>query len=155
MSDSEHKNNKSLRKPYLTMPGATGMPDVKDYLSSMPKEREHRFESAGEFITRLAHRVTKWRTSLPEDELPVVLTFLPTGDVVEVLTVGEDGHSSVVIEGMVNDSPCMFISHQASLQILCYTRKLEDVEGSAEEAEGEPQKKRTIGFHVGGEEIEA
>ena len=138
-----------LRKPYIQMPGATGMPDMKEILSSVPKEREHRFESAGEFITRLANRVTKWRESLPEDQIPVVLTFLPTGDVVEVLTVGEDGHSSVVIEGLVNDSPCMFISHQASLQILCYTRQV------AEEEKEAPKKKRTIGFHVGGESIEA
>jgi len=142
------KNN-GLRKPYIQMPGATGMPDMKEILSSVPKEREHRFESAGEFITRLANRVTKWRESLPEDQIPAVLTFLPTGDVVEVLTVGEDGHSSVVIEGLVNDSPCMFISHQASLQILCYTRQV------AEEEKEAPKKKRTIGFHVGGESIEA
>ena len=128
------------------------MPDMREILASMPKEREHRFESAGEFITRLANRVTKWRNSLPDDEVPVVLTFLPTGDVVEVITVGEDGHSSVVIEGLVDGSPCMFISHQASLQILCYTRKIDELE---EEEEEKPAKKRTIGFHVGGEEIEA
>jgi len=72
------KNN-GLRKPYIQMPGATGMPDMKEILSSVPKEREHRFESAGEFITRLANRVTKWRESLPEDQIPAVLTFLPTG----------------------------------------------------------------------------
>lgn len=154
MSDPIKKASKSLRKPYLTMPGATGMPDMKEILSSMPKEREHRFESAGEFITRLAHRVTKWRNSLAEDEIPVVLTFLPTGDVVEVVTVGEDGHSSVVIEGLVDGSPCMFISHQASLQILCYTRKVEE-EGEQNDSEEGLSKKRTIGFHVGGEEIEA
>ena len=148
----ESFTNKGLRKPYLTMPGATGMPDMREILASMPKEREHRFESAGEFITRLANRVTKWRNSLPDDEVPVVLTFLPTGDVVEVITVGEDGHSSVVIEGLVDGSPCMFISHQASLQILCYTRKIDELE---EEEEEKPAKKRTIGFHVGGEEIEA
>lgn len=145
--------NKNLRKPYFTMPGATGMPDMKEILSSMPKEREHKFESAGEFIKRLAHRVTKWRNSLPEDEIPVVLTFLPTGDVVEVVTVGEDGHSSVVIEGVVEGSPCMFISHQASLQILCYTRKM-SAEGE-DESPDDARVKRTIGFHVGGEEIEA
>lgn len=127
------------------------MPDMKDILASMPTEQQHRFESAGEFIKRLAQRVSRWRESLPADEIPVVLTFLPTGDVVEVQTLGEDGHSSVVIEGLVEGSPCMFISHQASLQILCYTKKMED------EVEGEeaPQPKRTIGFHVGGEEIEA
>ncbi len=129
------------------------MPDMKDILSSMPTEQQHRFESAGEFIKRLAHRVSRWRDSLPEDEVPMVLTFLPTGDVVEVLTLGEDGHSSVVIEGLVEGSPCMFISHQASLQILCYTRKVE--EDGETGAESEPKPKRTIGFHVGGEEIEA
>lgn len=139
----------SLRRPYLTMPGATGMPDLKHILASMPKEQEHRFESAGEFIKRLAHRVSKWRENVAEDEVPVVLSFLPTGDIVEVLTIGEDGHSSVVIEGLVDGSPCMFISHQASLQILCYTRKIE------EEPEEEPKPRRRIGFHVGGEEFEA
>jgi len=129
------------------MPGATGMPDLKDILASMPKEQQHRFESAGEFIKRLAHRVTKWRESVAEDEIPVVLTFLPTGDIVEVLSIGEDGHSSVVIEGLVDGMPSMFISHQASLQILCYTKKIE-------EDAPEPAR-RVIGFHVGGEEIEA
>lgn len=148
---SKSISNKNIRRPYITMPGATGMPDMKDILASMPTEQQHRFESAGEFIKRLAQRVSRWRESLPADEIPVVLTFLPTGDVVEVQTLGEDGHSSVVIEGLVEGSPCMFISHQASLQILCYTKKMED------EVEGEeaPQPKRTIGFHVGGEEIEA
>ena len=128
------------------------MPDLGEALASMPKEREHRFESAGEFIMRLAHRVAKWRESLPEDEEPVVLTFLQTGDVVEVLTIGEDGHAGVVIEGLVEGAPVMFISHQASLQILCYTRKIEP-EKNADGEEEEP-KPRTIGFHVGGEEIE-
>ena len=138
----------SIRKPYISLPGATnGIPEMQDILASMPKEREHRFESAGEFIQRLALRVAKWRGSVAEDEVPVVLAFLPTGDPVEVLTIGEDGHSSVVIEGLVDGSPCMFISHQASLQVLCYTRKLE--------AEEQELPRRMIGFHVGGEEIEA
>ncbi len=140
--------NSTIRKPYLSLPGASnGMPEMQDILASMPKEREHRFESAGEFIRRLAHRVAKWREAIAEDEVPVVLAFLPTGDAVEVLTIGEDGHSSVVIEGLVEGSPCMFISHQASLQVLCYTRKLEQEEAEA--------PRRMIGFHVGGEEIEA
>lgn len=135
-----------FRKPYISLPGAThGIPNLKEILASVPKEREHRFESAGEFIRRLADRVVKWRESLPDGEVPVVLTFLQTGDVVEVLTIGEDGHSGVVIEGMVGDSPCMFISHQASLQILCYTRAVQE----------EEQPRRMIGFHVGGETIEA
>ena len=136
-----------IRKPYLSLPRATHMPDVKAILASMPKEQEHKFESAGEFVKRLAERVIRWRELLEENREPVILTFLPTGDVVEVLTIGEDGHSSVVIEGLVDNDPCMFISHQASLQILCYTREITP--------EQKPPQKRTIGFHVGGQEIEA
>ena len=143
MSDS------NLRKPYLSLPGAGDIPNVKDFLASMPKEQEHKFESAGEFVKRLAQRISRWREMLPDDLEPVILTFLPTGDIVEVLSVGEDGHSSVVVEGLLENDPVMFISHQASLQVLCYTRKVED-------KEDEPEKpKRRIGFHVGGEEIEA
>jgi len=123
-------NSKSIRSPYISLPNAG---------------------SAGEFVKRLAQRIARWREMLPEDREPVILSFLPTGDVVEVLSIGEDGHSSVVIEGMVDDeAPCMFISHQASLQILCYTRKVEE----DKDKEKEP-KKRTIGFHVDGEEFEA
>jgi len=141
----------SIRKPYLTLPGAANMPNIKEILSSMPMEQEHRFESAGEFVKRLANRVTKWREMLPDDLEPVILSFLPTGDVVEVVSIGEDGHSSVVIEGLVDDAPCMFISHQASLQVLCYTRKIEKDD---DDELDQPKKRRTIGFHVGGEEFE-
>ena len=143
MSSEEEDRELLLRQPYLTLPGATGMPDVQEILAHMPAEEQHRFESAGEFVTRLAVRVAKWREQLPDDEQPIILALLPNGNAVEVWSVGEDGHSSVVVEGLMNDSPCMFISHQASLQVLCYTQKVE------------PEKRRKIGFHVGGEEIEA
>ncbi len=134
----------SLRRPYLTLPGVTGMPDVHEILAQMPEEQKHRFESSGEFIRRLAFRVTKWREELPEDEEPAIIALLTNGDAVEVHNIGEDGHSSVVVEGTLNGSPCMFISHQSSFQILCYTRKIEEEKPS-----------RKIGFHVGGEAIEA
>ena len=133
-----------LRKPYLTLPGATGMPDVREIIAQMPNEQNHRFESSGEFIRRLAHRITKWREGLPEDEEPAIIALLSNGDCVDVHTLGEDGHSSVVVEGVLDGSPCMFISHQSSFQIVCYTRKIK-----------QETSKRKIGFHVGGEEIQA
>ena len=132
-----------LRRPYLSLPGVTGMPDIGEILAHMPAEQQHRFESAGEFVKRLAHRVQKWRERLGEDEQPVILALLSNGNTIEVRSVGEDGHSSVVVEGILDGAPCMFVAHQASFQILCYTQKVE------------PQKRRKIGFHVGGEEIEA
>lgn len=141
MSDEK----KSIRQPYLSMPGATGNPgEFQELLAHMPAESHHRFESAGEFVRRLAERVQRWRERLPEDQQPIMLAMLPNGNAVEVWSVGEDGHSSVVVEGLLDGAPCMFISHQASFQILCYTQKVE-----------EPEKKRKIGFHMGGESIEA
>ena len=134
----------NIRRPYLTLPGATGMPDVREILAHMPVEQKHRFESSGEFIRRLVLRITKWREDLPEDQEPAIMALMSNGDAVEVHSLGEDGHSSVVVEGSLEGSPCMFISHQSSFQVLCYTRKI--VENSA---------RRKIGFHVGGEEIEA
>ena len=130
------------RKPYLTMPGATGMPPIQELLAQMPKEAQHRFESAGEFIRRLANRIEEWSKKLPDDEQTAILALLPTGGTVDIHRLGEDGHSSVVVEGVMDGKPCIFISHQASFQILCYTQKVE------------PEKKRRIGFHVGGEELE-
>jgi len=138
MSDSP------LHTPKLDIPGLTGMPDLGPILAQMPKEQEHRFESAGEFIKRLAHRVQQWRETLAEDEQPHILALTPNGGAVQVFSIAEDGHSSVVVEGLLDEAPCMFISHQASLQILCFTQKLQEEE--------EPRK---IGFHVGGEQIEA
>ena len=120
------------------------MPDLHEVISHLPEEKKHRFESSGEFIRRLAFRIGKWREGLPDDEEPAIFALMSNGDAVEVYTIGEDGHSSVVVEGNLNGSPCMFISHQSSFQVVCYTRKIEDEKPS-----------RMIGFHVGGEEIEA
>ena len=133
-----------LRRPYLTLPGVTGMPSVSQLIASMPDEQKHRFESSGEFIRRLAHRISKWREGLPADQEPAIVALLSNGDSVEVHTLGEDGHSSVVVEGRLNGMPCMFISHQSSFQVVCYTRKIE-----------EKTERRKIGFYVGGEEIKA
>ena len=137
-------NDDSIHRPYLTLPGATGMPDIHEILSQMPDEQKHRFESSGEFIRRLAVRVTKWREGLPEDEEPAIFALMSNGDAVAVNSLGEDGHSSVVVEGTLQGATCMFISHQSSFQVLCYTRKIEN-----------EAPRRKIGFHVGGEQIEA
>ena len=141
-------NNPSLHRPYLTLPDATGMPDLSHQLAQMPKEQQHRFESSGEFIRRLAARVARWREALPGDEEPAIYALLPNGDAVAVASIGEDGHSSVVVEGYLDELPCMFISHQSSFQIICYTRKIS-------KGEEEETPRRKIGFHVGGEELEA
>lgn len=142
------KNTNPLRAPYLTLPGAVGGPDLSKIIASMPKEQEHRFESAGEFIKRLAARISRWRDGLPDHLEPVILALLSTGDMIEVLSIGEDGHSSVVVEGLADGAPCMLITHQASFQTLCYTREVEESD------DDETTPRRMIGFHVGGEQID-
>lgn len=142
-------NDSVILRPYLTLPNATGMPDLSEQLANMPAEQHHRFESSGEFIRRLAARITKWRAALPEDEEPAIYALMSNGDAVAVETIGEDGHSSVVVEGSLDGLSCMFISHQSSFQIVCYTRKI------VEDEDEEPKPRRKIGFHVGGEELEA
>ena len=137
-------NDDFIHSPKFDIPGVTGMPDLAPILAQMPKEQQHRFESAGEFIKRLAHRVQAWRETLPDDEQPCIYGLLPDGSAVTIISIAEDGHSSVIIDGLLDESPCMFITHQASLQILCFTQKLEKEEVP-----------RTIGFHVGGEQIQA
>ena len=103
-------NDDSIHSPYLTLPGATGMPDIHEILSQMPDEQKHRFESSGEFIRRLAIRVTKWREGLPEDEEPAIFALMSNGDAVEVHSLGEDGHSSVVVEGSLQGAPACLLA---------------------------------------------
>ena len=54
-----NEKEESLRSPYISLPGITGMPDIGEILAHMPAEAQHRFESAGEFVKRLAHRLQK------------------------------------------------------------------------------------------------
>ena len=77
----EAEGTAPLRRPYLSLPGVTGMPDIGEILAHMPAEQQHRFESAGEFVKRLAHRVQKWRERLGEDgRLPEDGLPLPGGE---------------------------------------------------------------------------
>ena len=69
--------------------------------------------------------------------------MLPDGSQVEVRSLSEDGHSGVVIEGLVNDTPCLYMTHQAGLQMLCYTREVK-----------EETEERRIGFHMEGEVLQ-
>ena len=54
----------------------------------------------------------------------------------------QDGHNGIIVEGTLNDSPCMVLAHQGTLQLLCYVEKMQ-----------EPEKdKIVIGFQYQGKE---
>lgn len=128
---------------YLTLQGATDVADLRKIARSVSTEKAHEFESAGAFIERLAERIGRWRSTLPEDTQPMVLALLNNGSTIEVVGIGEDGHSGIVVEGVTDGNPCMVMTHQSSLQILCYTQEVK------------PGEKRMMGFHVGGRDFEA
>jgi len=131
----------------LRLPNALPNPDVNRILESIPTARKHNFESAGEFLRKLAARIMSWNEQIPDNARPVILAMLPDGSQVEVVSLTEDGHSGVVIEGLVNQTPCLYMTHQAGLQILCYTKEMEEDDAKEEE-------RRSIGFHVDGETLE-
>lgn len=140
---SEEDDARKFHRNYLTLQNAINEGDMRQIARSVSTEKAHEFESAGAFIERLAQRIALWRESTPEDAQPTVLAMLQNGGTMEVVGLGEDGHSGIVVEGIIDDNPCMMLTHQSSLQILCYTQRVE------------PGERRTIGFQVGGREFEA
>ena len=54
-----NEKEESLRSPYISLPGITGMPDIGEILAHMPAEAQPRLESAGEIVTRVGNRVQK------------------------------------------------------------------------------------------------
>lgn len=134
--------------PAFTFPPLTyGLPQLKPLpIPSLPKaatqEELHRFESAADFLNRLAARIRGWRSQLPKDAQPVIFALLPNGVMLSVETFANDGHNAVVVGGKVQGTECLFMTHQTSLQLLCY------IEKSAAPA-------RKIGFRIGDEETQA
>lgn len=112
------------------------LPDVD--LSSIriptPEER-HEYESSAVFINRLAERVRLWKEKLPADVQPSIIALLTNGVAIQVATMWQEGHNGIGIEGTLNGEPCMVITHQASLQLLCYAEQIK-----------EEKQRRSIGF---------
>ncbi len=86
-------------------------------------EDRHRSESAGDFVSRLAHQIRSWEKQIPQDAQSVVLAVLPNGLTVDVTEVCPDGHNLVRLTGTVNGTHTMLLAHQAALQVVCYIRK--------------------------------
>ena len=100
-------------------------------------EERHAYESAGVLIERLAKRIEHWQSSLPEDAQPVILAVLPSGATVRVLSLAQESHHGIAITGLVENNECLLLTHQATLQLLCYVEII-----TAE------SPRRPIGFYV-------
>lgn len=122
--------------PRIALPKLPRMPTI---------EERHAYESSGALLSRLIVRVRAWRAKCPKDAQPVIWAVLPNGTVINVSSLGDEGHNGVVITGTLGEKEdeCMFLAHQSSLGLLCFIQKTR-----------EEKKRYRIGFSVAGKETE-
>lgn len=107
-----------------------------------PNQKEvNAYQSAGVLVRRLAETVTQWRKQVPPDSQPAIIAILQGGIQVSVSTLAEESFHGIRIEGTIDGSPCIVLTHQASVQLLCFVAKVEKEEF-----------RRKIGFIIDGEE---
>ncbi|MFH0851810.1 MAG: hypothetical protein V1876_03610 [Candidatus Peregrinibacteria bacterium] len=131
-----------IRKQFTSPLASYSIPRISLPEIRMPSEAEkHEYESAGDFVSRLARQIHAWKKALPEDAQPVILAVLVNGLTVDAKHISADGHNVVRIVGHVDQMETMVIAHQVTLQVMCYIKKLRPDEPRYE-----------IGFHTGQEQ---
>lgn len=74
---------------------------------------------------------------------PVILAILNGGIQIDVERMAQESFHGIRIEGLLNGNPCMLLSHQSSVQLLCFVQKVE-----------KENYRRKIGFIIDGVETE-
>ncbi|UTW45270.1 hypothetical protein KFE80_13065 [bacterium SCSIO 12696] len=146
----EQVNREAMREAVESMgmvcvPTIANVPLPQTSIAQAPSEEEvsNDYRSAGVLMRRLADTVIQWREQLPKDQQPAILAVLNGGIQINVLRLAQESFHGIRIEGTINGSPCMLLSHQSSVQLLCYVEKVEKEEF-----------RRRIGFIIDGEEEE-
>ena len=146
----EQANRQAMRETVesigmVCVPAIANVPLPKTSIATVSSEEEtsNEYRSAGVLMRRLADTVIQWRSQLPEDQQPAILAVLNGGIQINVLRLAQESFHGIRIEGTINGSPCMLLSHQSSVQLLCYVEKVE-----------KKQFRRRIGFIIDGEEEE-
>ena len=146
----EQVNREAMRQAVESMgmvcvPTIANVPLPQTSIAQAPSEDEvsNDYRSAGVLMRRLADTVIQWREQLPKDQQPAILAVLNGGIQINVLRLAQESFHGIRIEGTINGSPCMLLSHQSSVQLLCYVEKVEKEEF-----------RRRIGFIIDGEEEE-
>lgn len=118
-----------------SMPAMPRIPTAKE---------QNSFQSADVLVKCMAQTVTEWRKQVTEDTQPVVLAILQSGVQINVSLLAADSFHALRIEGTIDGSPCMLLTHQASVQLLCFVAKVE-----------QESQRRRIGFIIDGQETSA
>ncbi len=123
-------------------------PEVVDYLAlpaidipQLPYLEGREQQSAGVLIQCLADTILQWREKVPADVQPAIIALLNGGVAIRVDKLIQESHHGIRIEGRFEGRPCMVIAHQASIQLFCYSERIE----------AEAQRRR-IGFILDGTE---
>lgn len=101
------------------------------------------YRSAGELIKSLAKTIHLWRQNMPNDAEPTVVAMLNGGLQIQVSRLAQESFHGIRIEGTAGGNPCMVLTHQNNVELLCYVQKV---------SEEEPE--RRIGFIIDGQEVE-
>lgn len=101
------------------------------------------YRSSGELIKSLANTIRLWREQTPSDAQPAITAILSGGMQISVTRLAQESFHGIRIDGTVGGSPCMMLTHQSNVQLLCYIEKI---------VKERPEKK--IGFIIDGQESE-
>ena len=105
---------------------------------------ENSYQSARALLQRLSETMIQWRKELGDDAQPAILAVLNGGIQIVVERMAQESFHGIRIEGLLNGNPCMLLSHQSSVQLLCFVQKIE-----------KEKPRRKIGFVIDGVETEA
>jgi hypothetical protein len=106
--------------------------------------QENSYQSSRALLQRLSQTMTDWRKELDDDVQPAIVAILHGGLRIDVERMAQESFHGIRIEGILNGNPCMLLSHQSSVQLLCFVQKIE-----------KKNPRRKIGFVIDGVETEA
>lgn len=122
--------------PYMPIREPMRMPNIQNF------EENNNFQSSGALLRRLAESITQWRTELPAEVQPAIVAILQGGIQINVDRLAQESFHGIRIEGQLQGSPCVLLSHQATVQLLCFVQPIQLPE----------RPRRQIGFVIDGEE---
>ena len=141
----------TLKKFIASNPGALDLSSLRYPRPSdtsaqqiMENAQENSYQSARALLQRLSQTMTDWRKELGDDVQPAILAILNGGLQIDVERMAQESFHGIRIEGLLNGNPCMLLSHQSSVQLLCFVQKIE-----------KEKPRRKIGFVIDGVETEA
>lgn len=140
----------TLKKLIASNPGALDLSSLRYPKPHETVEKivenatENAYQSARVLLQRLSQTVADWRKELDDDVQPAILAILNGGLQIDVERMAQESFHGIRIEGLLNGNPCMLLSHQSSVQLLCFVQKIE-----------KKKPRRKIGFIIDGVETEA